>query len=322
MAGRRAALIGLGALLSVAAATQVGSVPLAWADFWAALQGQARHPGHHTIVWDLRLPRVALAALVGAALALSGAALQGLFRNPLADPYVLGVSAGGALGAALALVAGAPALAPLAAGAGAFVAGLFVLGFARAQGGLALDSVLLAGVAVGLTLSAALSLVLVQAGDRAGDVLVWLMGHLGGKGWTPVAWVGGATTLGGALLWLRAADLDALLLGEDVARSLGVRVEAAKLMLLAVSAVLVAGAVAFCGLIGFVGLVVPHLARFAVGPLHGRLLPLAAVLGAGTLVWADAAARALFAVELPVGVITGLLGGPVFLLLLSGRRAR
>jgi iron complex transport system permease protein len=303
----------------VIGAVGVGSVPVSPAALWAALTGAPLDPTHHTILWALRLPRVALAACVGAALALSGAALQGLFRNPLADPYVLGVSAGGALGAALALVAGAPSLAPIAAGAGAFAAGLFVLGFARRAGGVALETVLLAGIAVGLTLSAALSLVLVQAGDRAGDVLVWLMGHLGGKGWTPVIWVGAATALGGGLLWTRAAELDALLLGEEVAISLGVRVERAKLLLLAVSAVLVAGAVAFCGLIGFVGLVVPHLARFAVGPLHARLLPLSAALGAGVLVWADAAARSLFSVELPVGVITGLLGGPVFLVLLTGR---
>jgi iron complex transport system permease protein len=322
MAGKHAALIGAITLLSMAGAALIGSVPLSPEALWAAFIGAPLEPGHHTILWALRAPRIALAALVGASLALSGAALQGLFRNPLADPYVLGVSAGGALGAALMLVIGHPALAPIAAGVGAFGAGLLVLGFARLQGGLSLDGVLLAGVAIGLTLSAGLSLVLVQAGDRAGDVLIWLMGHLGGKGWGAVYWVAGSTLLGGGLIWLRAVDLDALLLGEEVAIGLGVRVERAKLIALAAASILVAGAVAFCGLIGFVGLVVPHLARFAVGPLHGRLLPLSAILGAGVLVWADTVARAGLPVEVPVGVITGLLGGPIFLILLLNARAR
>ncbi len=309
------------ALLALGAAALLG---LAWGSLSIgpgavldALRGHAREPLHALVVWELRLPRVCLGAGVGAALALAGAALQGLFRNPLADPYVLGVSAGGALGAALALVAAIPWPVPLAALAGAGLSALAVYGLARQGTGLPLAAVLLAGVAVGLTLSSALTLVLLQAGSQAGDVLAWLMGSLAGKGWGPVAWVGGAVGLGGAALWALGPALDALGLGEDVAAGLGVRVEPVKLAALAVAAGLTAAAVAFTGLIGFVGLLVPHAARWlARGGGYRVQLPLAAALGATTLLVADAVARAVPAGEWPVGVVTGLIGGPLFLALL------
>ncbi|MCB9525418.1 MAG: iron chelate uptake ABC transporter family permease subunit [Myxococcales bacterium] len=312
---KRLALSAAALLGAVALACALGSLALTPAQVWGALTGGA-DPLAATVVLELRLPRALLAAAVGAALALAGVALQGLFRNPLADPYVLGVSAGGALGAALALVAAIALPVPVAAFAGALAAALAVYTLARQARGLPLATVLLAGIAVGLTLSAALTLVLLQAGQRAGDVLAWLLGSLGGKGLPPVAWVAGAVALFGGGLWVAGPALDALELGEDVAAGLGMRVERVKLGALAAAAGLTAAAVAFAGLIGFVGLLVPHAARWLAPPAHRARLPLAALLGALTLVLADLLARTVPHSEWPVGVVTGLLGGPLFLGLL------
>ncbi|MEZ4470429.1 MAG: iron chelate uptake ABC transporter family permease subunit [bacterium] len=174
----------------------------------------------------------------------------------------------------------------------------------------------LAGVALGLTLSAALSAVLLAARERAGDVLLWLMGHLGGARWAEVGAVAACLAAGGGLLASKASELNAFLLGEEVAASLGVAVERMKARVLLATALLVAGAVAFTGLIGFIGLVVPHAVRLATGADHRRLLPVAALVGATTLILADLGARSLITGELPVGIITGALGGPFFLVLL------
>ena len=274
-------------------------------------------------VFALRLPRVALAALVGASLAVSGTTLQGLFRNPLADPYVLGVSAGGALGAASGLVLSArglvnvPGLVPLLAFAGAGLALWLVVLMARGALGMSLGSVLLSGVAVGLTLSAGLSWVIVAARREASEVVLWLMGSLSGASARSLPWVAGCLAIGLALPLWHARDLDLLLEGEDSAAALGVEVEAVKRRLLVASALLVAGAVAFCGVIGFVGLVVPHGARLVVGPRHRRLLVTSALGGALLLLSADTLARTAFAAELPVGVLTGFIGGSFFLVLLK-----
>jgi iron complex transport system permease protein len=313
---RLAAAVAAGlALLAATAGCLVGSVPLDLGRLAAALVGQPVEPADAVILFDLRLPRVALAGAVGAALALSGAALQGLFRNPLADPSVLGVSAGGALGAAVALTfsLGPP---PLLAFAGALGAALLVYALARGGDGLSVTGVLLAGVAVGLTLGALLTLVLLAARERAPEIYLWLLGHLAGRGWSAVIWVGGAVIAGGGALLLLARALDVLALGAGVAAGLGVRVGAVRLAALAAAALLVAAASAFCGLIGFVGLLVPHAARFATGPRHAALLPVAALGGAATLISADLVARAALPFEVPVGVVTGALGGPLFLALL------
>lgn len=303
----------------VALACAVGQEPVALGDAARALLGLDVDADTRLVVLDLRLPRVALAATIGAALALAGAALQGLFKNPLADPYVLGISAGGALGAALVLVfgaAGVVAAPPAGAFLGAAIAAVLVWRLAQVGGVMPLGGLLLAGVALGLTLSAALSAVLLAARERAGDVLLWLMGHLGGARWSEVGAVAICLAVGAALLLSKASELNAFLLGEDVAASLGVPVERTKARVLLATAVLVAGAVAFSGLIGFVGLVVPHAVRFATGADHRRLLPVAAFAGASTLILADLGARSVVVGELPVGIITGALGGPFFLVLL------
>ncbi len=321
-----AALVAVGsvALLSLA----VGSVSLEFGEVIGALIRGPDASLPSVVVWSLRLPRIALGALVGASLALAGAAMQGLFRNPLADPYVLGVSAGASLGAAVALLLAAHGLVwfggvPLLAFAGAGAAAWAVYRLAWAAGALPLTGVLLAGVAVGLTLSAGVSLTVLLAERHAGDIVLWLMGHLGGARWPQVGWVAACFAVAAAVLALFAGDLDAMLLGDEAAGALGVDVERARPWLLGASALLVAGAVAFCGAIGFVGLVVPHLCRLLVGPAHRWLLPVSAVAGAALLVAADAGARvALAGRELPVGVVTGALGGPFFIFLLRRRLSR
>ena len=312
-----------------ALAAAIGSVSVPLDDVLAVIfagPDAARDPAHGAIIWSLRLPRVALATLVGAALAAGGAALQGVFRNPLADPYVLGIASGGALGAALAFVGltGLGLFAPALGGfAGAFMAAIVVHALARAAGRLSVNAVLLAGVAVGLSCSAGVSLVLVLAEEQATSVLVWLMGSVGGRGWSEVAWVGALTGLGIAPLCLHARALDAFALGEESAAALGVDTERVKLSVFAAVALLVAAAVSFCGLIGFVGLIVPHAVRTVCGPTHGRLILLSAITGAITLVLADLGARILLTGrELPVGVITGCIGGPFFLVLLRRSFAR
>jgi iron complex transport system permease protein len=313
---RAAILVGVAVVLAIG----VGSSDVTALQAWAALFG-AGDADAQLAVWTYRMPRVALAGLVGASLGVAGAALQGLFQNDLADPYVLGVSAGGALGAAIAIAlgwagwAGPPSLAFL--GAGATLAAVYALG--RTTQGLSLPAVLLGGVAIGLTCSAGITVVLLLADTRRADVLLWLMGHLGGAQWREVAVVGGTLLAGWVLIRRHAASLDVLLGGELCAAALGVPVKQVKRDVLLASAVLVAGAVAFCGLIGFVGLVVPHVIRFRLGPGHHALLRLSVLGGAGTLILADAIARSFG--EWPVGVLTGLVGGPFFLYLLR-RQAR
>lgn len=319
---------GLLLLAAVALAAAVGAIAIPLGDVVAVIFGgpdAASDARQGAVVWSVRLPRIALGALVGAGLASGGAALQGLFRNPLADPYVLGIASGGGLGAAVVLLlVGQGALdagwIPAGAFAGAALAAGAVHELARQGGRLPLASVLLAGVAVGLIGSAGVSLVLVLAESRAGDIVQWLLGDLGGHGWREVGQA--ALCVGPALgvLWAFGRDLDALLLGEEAAEGLGVDVPRVKLWVLGATSLAVAGAVAFCGLIGFVGLIVPHAVRLLAGGGHRWRVPISAVAGAAALVAADAAARTVLPDRaLPVGVVTGCLGGPFFLLLL--RRA-
>lgn len=321
------ALIAAAAALALAAlwAAAVGPVPIPALEVLRLFFGGEPAPGpvdHGVVLWMVRLPRIALGALVGAGLASGGAALQGLFRNPLADPYVLGIASGGGLGAAIVLLhAGQggldPAWVPPAAFAGAGVAAFAVHALAWRAGRLPLAAVLLSGVAVGLIGSAGVSLVLVLAESKAGDIVQWLLGDLGGHGWREVGLVALAVGPALAVLVAHARSLDAMLLGEDSAGSLGIDVGRTKWWILGAVSLAVGGAVAFCGLIGFVGLIVPHAARMLIGGGHRWLVPVSAVAGAAVLVAADTVARtALDDRALPVGVITGCVGGPFFLYLL------
>jgi len=296
----------------------------------ALLRGEAPVPAEldglksiqATIVWQLRLPRLALAAMVGMALGLAGAAFQGVFRNPLADPYLLGAASGAGFGAATAMVIGLSlSLGGLAVPAAAFVgaAATVVVVVALAHRGWTLPVVplILAGVVVGSLLAAATSFVMLLAREQAAGVLTWLLGSFALASWTHVATL--TPIVVGSLIGLNLAarGLDVLQLGEGSAAQLGVRVEVLKWGVVGLATLVTAVAVSLAGVIGFVGLLVPHAVRLTVGPDHRRLLTLSAIWGALFLVAADLLARTLIApAELPVGVVTAILGAPVFLVLL------
>ncbi|MFB6267679.1 MAG: vitamin B12 ABC transporter permease BtuC [Halodesulfurarchaeum sp.] len=275
-----------------------------------------------TIVMQIRMPRIALAALVGFALALAGAVMQGFFRNPMADPSIIGVSSGAALGAVAVITL--PITIPLGLGlhGAAFLGGLLaafgVYLIATEDGRTPVATLLLAGVAIQTLLGAAISYLLVQSGESLERAVYWLMGHLHNASWMEV-W---ATTLVlpplFVLLLAYSRDLNVLLLGEEDAHSLGIDVEWTKRILLAASSLVTAAAVAVSGVIGFVGLIVPHIMRLLVGPDHRILLPTSALAGASFLVLTDTLARSGPA-ELPVGIVTAALGAPFFLYLLRRR---
>ena len=282
------------------------------------------------VVLDLRLPRVLLAALVGASLALAGVLYQALFRNPLADPYVLGVSSGAGLGATLALTVFGTSFAaralgvPVGAFLGAVLTMLLVVRLASRRGRVDATSLLLAGIAISYTLSALTSFVLVFERQTMTSVVFWMMGGLGNRTWGHVWLLTAMFAVGALVPLLYHRELDLMLLGDERAGQLGVRVERFKLLALAAASLVVAGAVSVSGLIGFVGLMVPHMMRLVVGPRHRLLLPASVLAGAVTLVMADLLARVVLApVEIPVGIVTALAGGPFFIwLLVRKERAR
>lgn len=285
---------------------------------------EALPPLRDSIVWNLRLPRVLLAALVGAGLAVSGTVLQAVTRNPLADPYLLGVSAGASTGAVLVLVLGFGAV---GLSAGAFTGAMAAFGCVLLLLGRSLGSatkVVLSGVVASQLFSALTSLVVVRSGDaeRTRAVTFWLLGSLASADWTSVG-VCTATTAAGLLVCLLyARDLDALAFGRETASTLGLSPHRTEMVLYGTTAVVTGALVAASGAIGFVGLLVPHAARMLTRAPHRVLLPSSALLGAVFLIWADTAARSAFgAQELPVGVLTALIGVPAFAALLRKRRA-
>jgi iron complex transport system permease protein len=314
------AALGAAALLAVLLGVALGAAPLAPRDLVRALLG--RGDGTATaIVWSLRLPRVALGFLVGGVLAVAGAALQALVRNPLADPYLLGLSGGAGLGAVIALAAGVVSAWALhaAAFAGALLAMLVVYRLAVVAGGV-LDSriLLLAGVVVGAFAGALLSgLLAVSEAAQVKTATLWLMGGLGGVGWVGVVALAVYAAPALAVLVAEARPLNLLALGEEPAQHLGADVARTKRRVYVAASLLAAASVAAAGMIGFVGLVVPHAIRLVKGHDHRVLLPAAFLLGGTFLVLADTLARTAFApLELPVGVVTAVVGVPVFAILL------
>ncbi len=313
---------------SIVASLRLGAADVSFADVGRVLGSHVGAPVAplppllDSLVWDLRLPRVLLAALVGAALAVCGAALQSVTRNALADPYLLGVSSGASAGAVAVVVLGAGTIGVTGgAFAGALVSFALLMVLLRRTG---LDSVriVLTGVVVGQLFAALTALVLMAAGDAdtTRAITYWLLGSLASARWDAVVVCAVVTVIGGVVVWLCASALDAFAFGADTAASLGVGVRATRTVLMVTTALLTSVAVAAVGAIGFVGLIVPHGVRFLVGPLHRALLPFAAVTGAVFLVWTDALARVAFAPrEIPVGVVTALLGVPLFLLVLRRR---
>ncbi|NHN58176.1 MULTISPECIES: vitamin B12 ABC transporter permease BtuC [Halorussus] len=273
-----------------------------------------------TIVMTIRLPRIALGAVVGLALATAGVVMQGFFRNPMADPSIIGVSSGAAVGAVatIALPLSVPFSLPTAAFLGAVAAAFGVYLLATEDGRTPVATLLLAGVAVQTFLGAVVSFLLLQTGESMEQAVFWLMGHLHLASWEDVTLVLPVALLGFGVLLAYARDLNVLLLGEEDAHALGVEVERTKRLLLAVASVMTGAAVAVSGVIGFVGLVVPHVMRLLVGPDHRILLPTSALAGASFLVATDTVARSGPA-ELPVGIVTAFLGAPFFLYLLRTR---
>lgn len=325
-----AAILAVLLVASITFAVTIGPAQLSIGEVWASI---GAHLGfgdsplsvlRDGIVWELRLPRVLTAAAVGAGLALSGAVMQAVTRNQLADPYLLGLSSGASLGAVSVLLLGIAVLLPVAAFTGALAALVVTLALAGALGRITPTRTVLAGVAVSALAGAITSFVIfwTVTGDSYREILGWLLGSLSGARWPAVAIAGIALLVVGVPISLSGRVLDAFAFGDTTASSLGVPVQAARWVLLGATALLTGAMVSVSGSIGFVGLVLPHAVRLVIGPGHRALLPLAALVGAVFLVWADTLARTLFDPrELPVGIVTALVGAPVFALLLARRRS-
>lgn len=322
------------AAVSVVVAAAFGAEPLPLRDVLdavlAPVTGALADPTVSVIVWDLRLPRAVLALVVGAGLALAGGLVQTLVQNPLADPYLLGVSSGASVGATAVIALGVGAWAgrwALSGGAlvGALGAALLVFGIAQAQGGLTPLRLVLTGTVLSSAMSSLASFFVFRSTDHgaAESVLFWLLGSLGGATWQTLVPPLVAVVMLSAAALAMSGWLDALAHGPDVAASLGVPVRQVRIGVFALQAVLVGVLVAAAGGIGFVGLIVPHIARLLVGTRHRTMLPVAAAMGALFLVWVDVAARiAVRPAEIPLSVVTGLVGAPVFLVLLGRRTYR
>ena len=330
----RAALAGLVLLLavSITLAVTIGPAEIGAREVWATIAHRlgllADSPVsllREGIVWELRLPRILAATMVGAGLAICGAVMQALTRNPLADPYLLGLSSGASVGAVAMLLIGATFLLPVGAFLGALAAMGLTLGIARALGAITATRAILAGLAVSALASAITSFLIfwTATGDSYREILSWLMGSLAGARWADTGLAAAALAVVGLPLLASGRVLDGFVFGDTAARALGIDVERTRWLLLSATALLTGVLVAISGAIGFVGLILPHAVRLVAGGRHRHLLPLAALAGAIFMVWADTAARTLFDPrELPVGIVTAMIGAPAFfLILLTNRRA-
>ncbi|MCM3245951.1 iron ABC transporter permease [Cytobacillus firmus] len=283
---------------------------------------------HSNIILNIRLPRVLLAGLVGASLAIAGAAFQGLLRNPLADPYTIGVSSGASLGAVLTLFLGLSI--PFA---GMFTLPLFsilfsfltifsVLLFARKiERSMKVETIILTGIIFSSFLGALISLMIALTGEELRQIIGWLLGSVSMRGWAYIKIIIPFFVLGAILLLVNSKELNAMSFGEEKAQHIGVDVQKRKMMVLIAGSILTGAAVAVSGTIGFVGLVIPHLTRLLWGPDHRHLLPLSILMGAGFLIIADLVSRTIIApTELPIGVITAIIGAPAFAIILIKRK--
>lgn len=313
--------VSLGAV-SVSADTVLGVVAN---KVWPGLFETTWSAGREAIVWDIRFPRVLLAVFVGAGLALVGAVLQAVTRNPLADPHLLGISSGGAAGAILALLHTGLFLGlltvPLMAFAGALVATLIVLSVTSFTGATSADKLVLAGVAVSFVIMAIANILIFLGDPRATHTVVfWMLGGLGLAQWSHLLFPLGILALTVPFLLLKAGDLNAMTIGDETAATLGIPVARFRLTVFVAGALITGVMVAFSGIIGFVGLMMPHIARALVGGSYTRVLPVSMLLGAIFLIWADILARTLMAPEdMPIGIVTGLIGGVFFIALLRSK---
>nr|WP_325191391.1 iron ABC transporter permease [uncultured Selenomonas sp.] len=317
---RRLLLLALFAVLAAFAmllSAAKGSVEIPTAEILNALGG-AHGTVHEQILWNIRLPRTIVAALVGINLSLSGAILQAILRNPLADPHIIGISSGAGLAGIfiMLLVPGAAWLVTPAAFGGAMGAAVLIYILAW-KDGIRPTRIILAGVAVSAFLGAGISAMMILYSDRVHSALMWMVGGLSARSWPHVEMLLPYTVCAGLLALFSAQRLNILQLGDDMARGVGLAVERTRIFLTAVAALLAASAVSVVGLLGFVGLIVPHAARLLIGSDYRFLLPAASLLGIAVLTLSDTAARLMFApLELPVGIIMAVLGAPFFLYLL------
>lgn len=331
-------MIGAGVLLllfSISVAISVGAVSVPLHTVWSILINQAVpgtieqdwSKGRAAIVWGIRFPRALLACLVGAGLAVVGGSLQAVTRNPLADPHLLGISSGAAFGAIMVLMHTGMfwglITVPLFAFGGALAATLLVLAVSHFAAATSADRLILAGVAVSFIVMS-LANVLIFLGDpRATHTVVfWMLGGLGLAQWSHLIFPLAVLAICGAYIWLNARKLNAMTVGDETASTLGISVARFRLMIFVVGALITGVMVAFSGMIGFVGLMVPHIVRLLVGGDYARVIPASALFGAIYLLWSDIIARTFMAPEdMPIGIVTGLVGGMFFVWLLR-RRAR
>ena len=316
--------------LSLSMAISLGAVSVPFGTVWGVFFDRIGLPiwesdwskGRAAIVWDIRFPRALLAVMVGAGLAVVGAVLQAVTRNPLADPHLLGISSGGAFGAILALLHTGLFLGlltvPLLAFLGALGATVLVLGVARLAEATSADRLVLAGVAVSFVIMAAANVLIFLGDPRATHTVVfWMLGGLGLAQWPHLIFPLAILIPSALWLWLQAPRLNAMTIGDETAATMGIPVARFRLVVFAVSALITGVMVAFSGMIGFVGLMVPHIARLFVGGDYLRVIPASAVIGGIFLLLADIAARTVMAPEdMPIGIVTGLVGGLSFILLL------
>ena len=320
---------------SLSVAVSVGAVPVPTGTVWGVLANKAVpgivnptwSPGREAIVWEIRFPRAILAMIVGAGLAMVGAALQAVTRNPLADPHLLGISSGGAFGAILELLHTGLFIGlltvPLLAFLGALGATAIVLSVVRLADATSADRLVLAGVAVSFIVMAGANILIFLGDPRATHTVVfWMLGGLGLAQWDQLIYPLVVLLACGLWLWSRAPDLNAMTVGDETAATLGLPVARFRVITFVVGALITGVMVAFSGIIGFVGLMVPHIVRLLVGGDYRRVLPMSALIGAVFLLWADIAARTVMAPEdMPIGIVTGLVGGVFFVWLLGRRRA-
>lgn len=327
-------VLGALALLgSLSVAVSVGAIAVPLETVWGILINkivpdtiaQDWSKGREAIVWDIRFPRSILACLVGAGLAMVGASLQAVTRNPLADPHLLGISAGGAFGAIFALLHTGLFLGlltvPLLAFVGSLLATLIVLGVSQFASATSADRLVLAGVAVSfIVMSGANVLIFLGDPKATHTVVFWMLGGLGLAQWDQLIYPTVVLFGCGAYLWLKSGTLNAMTVGDETATTLGIPVARFRLAIFVTGALITGVMVAFSGIIGFVGLMIPHIVRLMVGGDHRRLLPISALCGAVFLVWADIIARTIMAPDdMPIGIVTGLIGGVFFVWLLSRR---
>jgi len=319
------ALLSVLLFISVYFSVSIGRIQMSFVDFFEALIGRGTST-NELVVWQLRLPRTAMAILVGAGLTVAGVGMQAVFKNPMASPYVLGLSSGAAFGAALAMVLGITIIpgnmsTTAMAFLFCFLTLMVVYNIARSHGRVPIETLLLAGIAVGAFFSALVNLLTyVAEDDKLAGIVYWMMGDLSQLDWDNVLIVFPLMTIGICVVYYYARDLNAMMLGDNHAMNLGIEVGKVRLVILLACALLTAAAVSFVGIIGFVGLVIPHVVRMITGPDHRILIPASILAGSLFLVVCDILSRLVYTFVLPIGILTALIGAPYFVYLLRRRR--